>query len=406
MQQLISTLLSLLLIAFLMYRKLSSGLVLFIAAAFAGIVGGLSIPSVGLSFLHVFTQWDNLSSVLIVVEIAMLGSLMTQRGLFGKAETAIKAALPFPRLIIMLMPSLIGMLQVPGGAALSAPFCNSLGQEMGLSPAKRANTNVICRHVFMLFAPFSTCVIMVVTLAPQLELWHFLLPCFIFTAVMVAGNYIFFLRDCQQIRLPRLTTAMRAKNLGRFLLNLSPIWLAVALNIVLKLSYVFAIPIALIPVLLLGGTRGFLQDLIESFKPGLAFMIVGVYFFQNVIKEMDDLQTLVSSFLANGSLAAFMTTVAAAAALFGLASGLMYTPLGVLVPIVAGVSPTPKELVANLFFLFCWSYIGYFFSPLHMCQILSDRECGCTIGDRYRTYLPILLLLPLCSIGIFLICRI
>ena len=108
---------------------------------------------------------------------------------------------------------------------------------------------------------------------------------------------------------------------------------------------------------------------------------------------MSALQELVYELLTHGSELMFMLVIALAALLFGLASGLMYTSLGILVPIIASVSGSGGALIANLFYVFCCSYIGYVFSPLHMCQILSDQECGCTISERYRTYIPMIVLL-------------
>lgn len=393
MLQVAAVILALVLIPILLKLKVPNGYALIIAAAAAGLMGRLPLLTVLQSFLQVFTEWANFSSVLIIIEIATMGALMTRYGLFKRAEEALKAFLPYPRLIIMLLPSVIGMLQVPGGAALSAPFCNNLGTDMGLSRSQRANTNVICRHVFMLCAPFSTSVLIVTGLAPQLDLPVFLMTCLAFTAVMVLGNYAFFLRGSNPIELPRVPTGERVKQLGVFLLMLAPIWVVVALNVFFGVHYILAVLAGVLVVYLLCDRKEFLKNLAKSYNLSLTIMIVGIYFFQNVIKNMSELQRLVHDLLVSGSDLAFLTVIALAALLFGLASGLMYTALGILVPIIVSVSGGGMPLVVNLFYVFCWSYIGYVFSPLHMCQILSDQECGSTISERYRTYLPMIVLL-------------
>ena len=393
MLQVAAVILALVLIPILLKLKVPNGYALIIAAAAAGLMGRLLLLTVLQSFLQVFTEWANFSSVLIIIEIATMGALMTRYGLFKRAEEALKAFLPYPRLIIMLLPSVIGMLQVPGGAALSAPFCNNLGADMGLSRSQRANTNVICRHVFMLCAPFSTSVLIVIGLAPQLDLPVFLMTSLAFTAVMVLGNYVFFLRKSKPIELSRVPTGERVKQLGVFLLMLAPIWVVVALNVFFGVHYILAVLAGVLVVYLLCDRKEFLKNLAKSYNLSLTIMIVGIYFFQNVIKNMSELQMLVHDLLVSGSDLAFLTVIALAALLFGLASGLMYTALGILVPIIVSVSGGGMPLVVNLFYVFCWSYIGYVFSPLHMCQILSDQECGGTISERYRTYLPMIVLL-------------
>lgn len=393
MLQVLAVIFALILIPILLKCKVPSGWALIIAAAAAGLAGQLPLATVLQSFLQVFTEWSNLSSVLIIIEIATMGALMTRYGLFRRAEDALKAILPKPRLIIMLMPSVIGMLQVPGGAALSAPFCNNLGRDMGLSRSQRANTNVICRHVFMLCAPFSTSVLIVTGLLPDLNLPLFLSTALAFTAVMLAGNYVFFLRKSQPISLPQVPAKEKLRQLGVFFLVLSPIWTVVGLNILLGVHYTLAVLAGVLVVYLLSDKKDFLKALVKSYNFGLTVMIVGIYFFQNIVKNMSELQELVYELLTGGSELMFMLVIALAALLFGLASGLMYTALGILVPIVASVSGSDASLIVNLFYVFCCSYIGYVFSPLHMCQILSDQECGCTISERYRTYIPMIVLL-------------
>jgi len=403
MLQVFAVIAALISIPVLMKLKVPSGWCMVCAAAIAGLIGGLPITTIGRDFLSVFTQWSNLSSVLIVIEIAMLGALMTQYGLFHRAETALKAFLPRPRLIIMLLPAMIGMLQVPGGAALSAPFCNNLGTEMGLSRSQRSNTNVICRHVFMLFAPFSTCVVLAVSMAPGLNVPLFLLTTFSFTFIMLLGNYFFFLRKSIPIELPKVSSGERLKHLGSFLFVLSPILVVVFLSVVLHISYVFAVPFAILMVFFLSNKQNFLRSVAKSYNWGLTVMIIGIYFFQNIVKDLTGLQNLVQGLLSGGSNLVFLVVIAAASVLFGLASGLMYTPLGGLAPIIVSVSTPGMPLLVNMFYVFCWSFLGYVFSPLHMCQVLSDRECGCTIGERYRTYIPMIFLLSAASIGLFLL---
>jgi hypothetical protein len=90
--------------------------------------------------------------------------------------------------------------------------------------------------------------------------------------------------------------------------------------------------------------------------------------------------------------------------LFGIATGLMYLPLGVLVPIAMNLpyASETHRLIA-LSYTFCWCFIGYFFSPIHLCQLLSDQETGCTVGERYRTYIPFLIILPIIPAALYFV---
>ncbi|MBZ2174998.1 DUF401 family protein [Schnuerera sp. xch1] len=51
----------------------------------------------------------------------------------------------------MIIPAMIGVLIISGGALLSAPFIYNLGEEMELSPPRRAAINLVFRHIAMFF---------------------------------------------------------------------------------------------------------------------------------------------------------------------------------------------------------------------------------------------------------------
>ncbi|MDD3439260.1 MAG: DUF401 family protein, partial [Clostridiaceae bacterium] len=37
-------------------------------------------------------------------------------------------------------------------------------------------------------------------------------------------------------------------------------------------------------------------------------------------------------------------------------------------------------------FTFCWAFVGYFFSPMHLCQIFTCEYLKVSIGDLYKDY--------------------
>lgn len=402
MHQLFAAILALAILPVLLKWKIPSGYAIILMGIIAGLVGGFSAAEILRAFSDVFFSWSSLSSVLAVIQIALLGALMTRYGLFRRAEEAIKQVLPVPKLIIMLMPSLIGVLQVPGGAALSAPFCNSIGQKMRLSESQRSNTNVICRHQFSLFLPFSAWVIQINELVPELDQQIFLFSCLCFSAINVVSNYFFFLRKAEKLELPKLHWCKRLQALGELLVAISPILTVFAVNSIFGLPVAFCVPFAILVAFLLSDHDGFGKQIIQSFNKNLAWTIIGVYFFQNIIKRMDQLLTLGSSVLLIGSELVFLLGIAIIAILFGVATGLIYVSLGVLLPIIVTAFPAdPIGLTIAAFYVFCWSYIGYMFSPVHMCQLLSDRECGSTVKARYRTYIPMFITLAGASVMLY-----
>jgi hypothetical protein len=60
------------------------------------------------------------------------------------------------------------------------------------------------------------------------------------------------------------------------------------------------------------------------------------------------------------------------ALLFGLATGLSYVPLGVLVPLLTSLHLPPTEELLYCVFIYTWSFNGYFFS--------SGQGQGCPVA--------------------------
>lgn len=398
MLQLFAVVVAIACIPVLIRRKLSVGASLLILGLLAGVLGGLSPTVIARALIDVFAVPSALSSVLVVIEIGMLSVLMDQYGLLKRMEDAMRKLFPNARLILMLLPAMIGALQAPGGAVLSAAFVNHLGAEMGLNPAQRANVNVVSRHALMLFAPFATNMVIVKSVAPQVNTLKLGLLNLGFVVLMQLAGYFFLLRKSKPLELPRVEGKERVQALGGFLLTFAPILLVILLNTLLKIPFPAALIGSIFLVFLIGDRKDFGRRLVRSFSPSMALLIVGVYFFQNIVGSMTELLALFSR-LVSGQ---FLIAVASVGTIFGMATGLMYLPLGVLIPIVASASYVSEiDMLIHLSYAFLFCFIGYFFSPLHLCQLLSDKETGCTVGERYCAYLPLIPVLPAIAVALF-----
>lgn len=402
MRQLIVILLAIAVLPLLLKKKVPVGPALLLLGILAGLLGGLT-PAVLLSALtRVFTEWDTFSAVLVVIEIGMVSILMNHYGILKRAEDALCKLVPSATAVIMLMPCMIGALQAPGGAALSAPFVNTLGEEMGLSRAQRSNVNVVCRHILPILAPFSPNVIIVHTLVPEVSLLSLALLNLGFVVLMQLAGYFFLLRKGKHLELPKPTARERLGALGELAVTLSPVYLIILLDALFHTPYPVSLLFSLLLVFLLSDRRDFPRQLALSFNRDVAMMIVGVYFFQNVVSSADGLIALFQSLIAGNAQWVFLVMIAVVGTLFGVATGLMYLPLGVLVPIAMNL-PYPNEAarMIALFYTFCWCFIGYVFSPIHLCQLLSDQVTGCTVGERYKAYLPLMALFPVFVVGLY-----
>lgn len=402
MEQLISVLIAIAFIPILLRLKIPIGPTLIILGMFVGIFSGLDLGQIRTAFFNVFLIPDTLASVLIVIEIGMLSVLMSHYGLLNRMELAMRRLLPYPKVLMLFFPALVGVLQAPGGAALSAPLVNQIGKEMGLAREMRANINVVGRHILPVIAPFSTNMIVVHSVAPDVNIVLLGLLNLGFVVLMQVSGYFILMRNAKAIETNPLDGTTWLQAFGEFNLTFIPVYLAVLPNGLFGIPYTVSIAVAILSVFFLGGKHDFGQQVVKSFNVNLALLIIGVYFFQNIVGELDALLLLFERLASNQSNLMFLITVAVIGTIFGLATGLMYLPLGVLVPIICQASyGSEMDMMVHLFYAFIWCFIGYYFSPIHLCQLLSDKETGCTPGERYRAYIPVMLLWPVFAVVLY-----
>ena len=148
-------------------KKLGFGPMLIITGVILSLVAGLSPMTMVHNFIGVFTTASTLKTIIIVVIVGMLGSLMKHYGILDKIVETLKELISSSKAIITVLPAVIGLLSVPGGASLSIPFVDKIGDDMGMSGQTRSVINLSFRHISMFLLPTSTSIIMVTTVLPD-----------------------------------------------------------------------------------------------------------------------------------------------------------------------------------------------------------------------------------------------
>lgn len=78
---------------------------------------------------------------------------------------------------------------------------------------------------------------------------------------------------------------------------------------------------------------------------------------------------------------------------FGFVTGNSSVPLAVNLPILSIMDLPINRLYVYLFFVYRSGFIGYYFSPIHLCQILTLQEMGVSTRNLYKEYRLYILIL-------------
>ena len=214
MYQLITLVLTFMLIPILIRFKVKLGYAILTTAIVLGVVSGIGMSSFFDAVTGVFKSPSSQNTILVVTMVSILGGVMKHYGILEVIVDTMQKVIGSKRNIITIIPAMVGFLTIPGGAILSAPFVNRIGEEIDLSPPRRAAINLVFRHLAMFLLPFSTSIIIVPTILPDFSIPFLILLNSVFVAGIVITGYIMFLRD---IRLEQV--GAKERNLKK-----EPVW--------------------------------------------------------------------------------------------------------------------------------------------------------------------------------------
>ncbi len=384
-------------------KKLGFGPMLLITGVILSLVAGLSPMTMLNNFVTVFTNLSTLKTIIIVVIVGMLGSLMKHYGILDKIVESLKELISSQKTIITVLPAVIGLLSVPGGASLSIPFVDKIGEDMNMSGEIRSVINLSFRHIAMFLLPTSSSIIMVTTVLPDVNLYGLIAMNLGFVILMQLTSWFLYIRKYPDVK-SNTTSSNKGKSFFNLLIYLSPIYMVVVFNGLFGIEMYISAMLSLVIILLLWGRNNIKDYAVTAYK-GISIstftMLVGVYFVQNTIKSLDGVMNGFTSLFNNASGFSILIVIAAAAVLFGLTTGLSMVPLGIILPLVNNLPLAPTAKLVYCFFIYIWSFLGYFFSPLHMCQLLTVKHVGCGNGPVYREYSKLIPCLAVYSFALF-----
>ena len=386
-------------------KKAPLGPILILTGLIIALVGGLPFGTMGDSFVRVFTTFSTLQTLIVVVEIGVLGSILKKYGILERIVRALEQLIPSKKALIMILPGIMGMLPVPGGAFLSAPFVDQLGTELKMSGEQKSVVNLYFRHFAMFVLPYNTTILTIGSVMPELNIYSLIGLNLGFIAVLLGGAWFFYVRTAPDVKAEQ--SGSKGKALLDVLKYMSPIYMAMVFNVVFGFDmYISVFCCILLTFFLIGKDKSeYLQSAIAGFGVDTLLMLVGVYFMQNIVKNLDFVMSSVGTLLVGDSILTFILIVPLVGLAFGLSTGISMVPLGILLPFIAGMGLTGMTQTVYAFYILVWSFLGYYFSPFHLCQLLTVKAMGCSSGSVYKEHMKMMPVLSVAAIALFLAYR-
>ena len=411
MLQLIVFALAFTLILVLVSRRVSLGLALLIASIMVGLSMGRGVVEPLLVMLRALIESDTIELAVTVCFITLLSRQMRDFGLLDRMVRSFSAITRSARVSMVIIPGILGCLAVPGGAIISAPIVDSLGDQIALDSRRKAAVNVIFRHAWFFIFPFNPSMVLCARLTgvDAFEIIRVLWP--LTLAAIIAGLLVT-VRPGWRFRrraaaggargtpaagaaAPDVAAALEpqpglALLVGRFAVGSAPLALA------LYLGWGVLLPLSLLLGLLLGFviaaiereltlTRA-LSTLRHGIEPSLVLAMIGIMVFKSVVTKLDAIPALVQALLGGGLPP--LVLLFGLPGVIGLIGGAQSSAVGVAVPVLLGTAASLDQQIVYASVIYSAALLSYFLSPLHLCQTLTAEHFHVRLSSLYRYYVP------------------
>ena len=384
MFQLITVSLSFILVPVLGRFKIGLWASLSITAVMMALINGLGVDVLIGVATGIFTEETSLNAIITIALVSVMGAMMKEYGVLDKGIAGLASLVNDKRYLIAIIPLLIGCILVPGGAILSAPFILALGAELGMEKPKSAVTNLVFRHMPMFLLPYSTSILVASSITGLSVLAFIPLNAIFIIPVFLSGYFIYLRKVPSKRNDDKLPFAVGIKSLLKYT---SPVYICIIVHLVTGIPFYLAMISSMIVLFFLSpDKKKYPIQFIKSVCLKTVFSAVGVFMIQGVVSNMDALINVFATAIESGTfklLALFL-----AAVFFGLITGFHMASIGFVLPMLMAFDLARGEFLALLYFVYCAAYIGYYFSPLHMCQIFTNQYMKVRMKDLYRLYRP------------------
>jgi integral membrane protein (TIGR00529 family) len=383
--------------------RLHLSICLFIGAVAVGFWMGLSPERVIHSLLASLSSLETLQLVAIICLILMVSQLMRISGQLDRIVKTFIGIVQDASTVSVVMPALIGLLPMPGGALFSAPMVETAVAGCSLSQDRKTAVNYWFRHIWEFWWPLYPGVVLAVGLL-QVELWRFILIQAPLTLISVAAGSLFLLRPLRESRGKGDLPDFRLQTMGSFLWEAMPIAVVVVCIVFLALLrsvLVWSGSSIILPTafpLLMGlsacliwvicanrlGLGHLGKALIDRNTLPMVLLIFGIMAFKGALVDSQAVLQIREEMVLYQI--PFLMVIMAMPFISGFITGITIGFVGatfpLLVPLFAGLSALDFLLHASLAYVS--GYVGMMLSPVHICLLVTKDYFNASLAASYR----------------------
>ncbi len=333
---------------------------------------------------------DSFELMILIVSAFTLGFSMQEFGLFKNLSEKVEKLTG--KISLIILPAIVGLIPMPGGALVSAIMIKDLVEKYNTSPAKATFVNYWCRHLWVAIWPLYPSFILAKTII-QTNPLNIIKADYIITFAMISVILIF-MKDLFELK-KRQTPKL--KDIKFLFFSLYPLFLIIIFSFFLHIKLVITLPLTI--ALLYIHKHPSFSELKNIFKnsldPSILLLIIGVMFYKNLIVYTHSAQVFFHDLKLLSipvPLAGFVLSF-----LIGFAVGIELGFSAIVFPLLLGFSGIGNTFnPLNFMLIFGGGLMGVMLSPLHLCLILTAKYYKAKLTRVYKYLIP----------SVFMVCAI
>ncbi len=387
MVPLIGVIISFFTVVVLLSMKKSLGAAMFLGSLIVGLsstnnlsenIGGL-IPTLIAGIIDPIA----IELIILVSLVAIFGFLMKELKLLNDLIDVARHYLSSIFFIITAIPSMIGVLPMPGGAVFSAPIIEPIGDQLKMSRARITSLNIYYRHLWYFIFPYMPSMIIASSLS-DINVMTIALMHIPIVGIMIVIGWLYYNNDKKKViqkninendKIGEVKLMDAIKVLLPFIIVLIP-------PLILDMSFVYALLVAIIYIILLKRDLFKWQYLLDGMNLQLTVGVAGIMVFKAFIEGSEGVMIL-TEILINFGIPLFLLALVIPF-IAGLLTGNHTGAIGISYPILLTLFTDSSMYLLWHMIIFSSSYFGYVLSPFHLCNLMTVKYFNISLDKYYR----------------------
>jgi integral membrane protein (TIGR00529 family) len=333
-----------------------------------GLLFHLPVAKIGMDLVSATLDEKTLLLIAALFTILFFSNLLKETGRMNKILEGFRYILKDMRVVVALLPAMIGLMPLVGGALVSAPMVVEGSDQLKLSPERRTFINYWFRHVWEYILPTYPALILAATLVgvPVRKLgWvNFpLTPVAILSGAMIGFWGISNSKEGGEVS--------QRTSVWELLTNLLPLIFALVLVIGFKVELAYAFGLTILGMILFYriDPKTVLKALKGSLSIELLLTVVTVMGFKKVLESSQAILTI-STFLSSSGVP-FRLIAIFVPLIVGVMTGMTIAPIAIGFPILIPLFQNDPDFLNYMMLAFASGIAGDLLSPFHLCLVLT-----------------------------------